>query len=85
MFICAESAIFSTGQASSDTRSLHAARLLSRPGRFNRSTIDTFQLSFSPWLLANASSLVTTSTLLIATVAVAGSAVLSATPLPAAP
>jgi Asp/Glu/hydantoin racemase len=62
MFMAAESPILSAGQPSSVASSLRAARLLSMPRSFSRSTIETFQLSFSGLAAASFSSLATTST-----------------------
>src|SRR5262249_25502769 len=62
MFICAESPILSAGQPSSVPSAFRAAKLLSRPRSLSRSTIDTFQLSFSRLEAARPSSLATTST-----------------------
>jgi hypothetical protein len=61
MFICAESLSLPAGQFNSAASCLRADRLLSNPSSFNGSTIDTFQLSFSGLLAANASSRATTS------------------------
>ena len=62
MFICAESPIFSDGHPSSTASSFRAAKLLSRPNSFSRSTIETFQLSFWVFEAASFSSFATTST-----------------------
>ncbi len=62
MFICAESAINAAGQLSSVARSLRALKLLSIPRSFRRSTIETFQLSFSGFAAARDSRCETTST-----------------------